>query len=102
MKIKTALYKLTPPIAILAPSLALAEDKDIENLWRLVGPWYNQFLLPIGAILAGLVVLFGGIMYITSAGDSGRTTRAKELIFGALTGLLVLVCAALIIRTIIA
>lgn len=90
-------------IAVISlPTTVLADtDEDLRALYSLVGNWYTGFLLPLGTILAGIVVLIGGIMYITSGGDASKTGRAKELIFGALTGLVVLVCAALIIRTLI-
>ena len=89
-------------LTILAPGVVLADaTQDVNALYSLVGQWYVSFLMPLGAVLAGIVVLIGGIIYITSGGDSAKTGKAKELIFGALTGLVVLVCAALIIRTLI-
>lgn len=100
-KTKIINFFLLLALAIL-PNIARAtSDEDLRALYGLVGNWYTGFLLPIGTILAGIVVLIGGIMYISSAGDSAKIGRAKELIFGALTGLVLLVCAALIIRTLI-
>ena len=78
-----------------------APDDDLDQLYRLVGAWYNSFLLPFGSVLAGIVIIIGGIMYASSGGDSSKTGRAKELIIGAITGLILLVSASLIIRTII-
>lgn len=94
-------------VLLLLPGIAFAQaapttgNADVNALYALVGQWYLGFLMPVGSILAGIVILIAGILYITSGGDTAKTGKAKELIFGALTGLVVLVCAALIIRTLI-
>jgi len=73
---------------------------DVDALYDFLKQWYYGLLLPIGAILAGIVILIGGIMYSASAGDAAKVQKAKEIIFGAITGLALLICAALIVRTI--
>jgi hypothetical protein len=73
---------------------------DVDQLTGLVKDWYYGLLLPIGVILAGIVILIGGIMYASSSGDAGKAQKAKEIIFGAITGLVLLICAALIVRTV--
>jgi hypothetical protein len=75
-------------------------NKDVDQLTDLVHSWYYGLLLPIGLILAGIVILIGGIMYASSSGDAARAQKAKEIIFGAITGLVLLICAALIVRTV--
>lgn len=76
-------------------------DQDARNLLMLVGGWYTDFVMPLAAVLTGIVILIAGIMYVTSAGDAAKIGKAKELIFGSLTGLVVLICAALFIRVLI-
>lgn len=89
-------------LSLLLPATAFAvQDPDVAALGGLVGNWYMGFLLPLGAILAGIVIIIAGIMYISSGGDASKTGKAKELIFGALTGLVILTCASLIIRTLL-
>ncbi len=73
---------------------------DIDQLYNFLSKWYNGLLLPIGLVLAGIVILIGGIVYATSAGDAAKVQKGKELIFGAITGLVLLICASLIIQTI--
>ena len=73
---------------------------DIDKLYDFLEKWYDGLLLPIGVVLAGIVILIGGIMYSVSAGDATKVQKAKELIFGAITGLVLLIVAALIVRTI--
>jgi len=87
--------------AYLVPIRALAqENKDVEDLTSYVNGWYWKFLLPFGTVLAGLVVMYGGITYAMSAGDASKVQRAKEFIYGAISGLVLLIGAAFIVRTI--
>lgn len=89
-------------LILLLPSFAFAAPgDDVDSLYALIKSWYSQFLLPLGAVLAGIVILIGGIMYAASGGDSTKTGKAKELIIGAITGLILLISASLIIRTIV-
>lgn len=82
----------------LSTSVAYASDE--ANLLAFMHRWLYGFLIPAGTVLAGLVILFGGIMYAQSGGDPGKTGLAKEYIIGAITGLALLMTAVLIIRTI--
>jgi hypothetical protein len=61
---------------------------------------FYQFALMIGGILAFGVIVFGGILYMSSPGNPSGQSNAKEWIWGALTGLLLLAAAYLILNTI--
>lgn len=84
----------------LIATRALAADSDVTQLTKFVGEWYWYLFLPLGTVLAGIVILIGGIMYASSAGDATKVQKAKELIYGAISGLVLLICAILIINTI--
>lgn len=56
--------------------------------------------LGIGALIALLVLIYGGIVYTTSAGNESRVSEAKEWLFGALIGLFILFGSYLILNTI--
>jgi len=84
-----------------APVLALADD-DTDKIYDFLATYYNNLLLPIGTVLAGFVIMFGGIAYAASGGDPSKVQKAKEYIFGAISGLILLVGAALIVKTIVA
>ena len=47
----------------------------------------------IAGIIAVIVVIVGGIMYATSAGNSGNVTKAKNLILYAVVGIVVILTA---------
>lgn len=59
-----------------------------------------NYALAIVGILATVVLMGGGIIWLTSSGDSGKITKAKQLMGGALTGLILLACSWIILNTI--
>jgi hypothetical protein len=50
------------------------------------------------AVVAVIMVMVGGFRYVTSAGDSTKTTAARNTIFNALIGLVIAVFAQIIVR----
>lgn len=60
------------------------------------------YLFALGAvgIIALLSILIGAIMYVFSAGNPSKASDAKDRIFSALLGILILLAAVLILRTI--
>ena len=52
----------------------------------------NTMLFIIG-ILAVIMLIFGGIRYVTSSGDAGRVTAAKNTVMYAIIGLIVAIVA---------
>jgi hypothetical protein len=55
----------------------------------------------ISGIAAIIVIIVGGMQYVTSGGDSQKITSAKHTIVGAVIGLIVIVLAQTIITFII-
>lgn len=62
--------------------------------------WIFKFALGASGALAFGVLVFGGIKYITSAGNASAQGDAKQWIQGALLGLLLLLGSVLILGTI--
>jgi len=52
----------------------------------------------LAGIIAVIVIIVGGIMYATSAGNSGNITKAKNLIMYSVVGLGVIIAAFAITR----
>lgn len=64
-----------------------------------VGAFY-QYGLTIVSILATVILMAGGIIWLTSAGNDSKVTQAKEMIFGSLAGVFLLFSSYLILETI--
>jgi len=47
----------------------------------------------LGGTVAVVVIIIGGIMYATSAGNSGRVTKAKDMLLYAIVGLVIVISA---------
>ena len=111
---------LAVPAAI--PATVSAFDTDVARC-LLVGSWFgvncddpvpaqstgledivvrlvNLFSLII-AIVAVIMIIFGGFRYITSGGESSQVTGAKNTIIYAIVGLIVVALAQLIVRFVV-
>lgn len=57
----------------------------------------TSFVAGLIAVLSVLMIIVGGVMYITSAGDSGKADKAKGIIVSAIIGLVVAILAYAIV-----
>ena len=62
-----------------------------------VGNIVDALFLVLGAI-AVIIIIFGGIYYVTSTGDAARIKRAKDTILYAVIGLIVAILAYSIVK----
>lgn len=60
-----------------------------------------NFLSLVVGVVAVIMIIIGGFKYITSGGDSGNVTGAKNTILYALIGIIIVVLAQVIIRFVI-
>lgn len=70
-----------------------------DLLARYINAFY-QWGLSIVAVIAVVVLMAGGVMWIASAGDSSLVTKAKEMIIGSLSGMALLIGAWFFLNTI--
>src|ERR1700741_4570446 len=70
-----------------------AEDK-VNNLITLI---INLFSIVVG-VVALIMIIIGGLKYITSSGDSNNITSAKNTILYAIIGLVVVALAQFIVK----
>lgn len=74
-------------------------SSDTRPLANMIKGFYN-YGLSIAGILAAIVLMAGGVIWLTSGGSSEKVSQAKGLIGGSITGLLLLMGAWLMLRTI--
>ncbi len=63
-------------------------DTAFHNILNTVYVW--------AGIIAILVIIIAGIMYTVSQGEQAKITRAKDMIIGAVVGLIVILMAFII------
>lgn len=61
----------------------------------------NAVIAVLG-ILAVVVIILGGIQYMTSNGDSGKVKKAKDTILYGIIGLIIVILSAAIVNFVIA
>lgn len=66
----------------------------VDKVIRLV---INIFSLIVG-VIAVIMIIIGGLKYITSGGDSGNITGAKNTILYAIIGLVVVALAQVVVK----
>ena len=90
-------------LVVALPVLAQTSDENLELLRTSTG-FGNVELVPlIGAIIniilgflgvvAVLIVLYGGFIWMTAMGDETKTKKSKDLIFAGIIGLVIIFAA---------
>ena len=69
------------------------------NINQLVA-WIYYFIISIGGIAAFLMLVWGGVQYLTSAGNPAQIRDAKDRIFSAILGLVIIFSSYLILKVI--
>ncbi len=72
---------------------------DAPRLSAIIGQAVTT-LLTIVAGLAVLMILIGGVLYVTAAGDSSRMDLAKKTVEGSVIGLVIAIVSLVIVQTI--
>lgn len=70
-----------------------------DLLARYIKALYDYGMI-IGGILAAIVLMGGGVLWLISAGDPSKINQAKELISGSLVGTVILFSSWLILNTV--
>lgn len=77
---------------------AFTDNQNAETkINTIVGTIIDLFSLVVG-IISVIMIIIGGLKYITSGGDSGNVTGAKNTILYAVIGLVVVALAQFIVR----
>jgi hypothetical protein len=70
-----------------------------DLLAKYIKAFYN-YGMSIAGILAAIVLMGGGLLWLTSAGNDSKIAQAKELIAGSITGAVILFSSWIILNTI--
>jgi hypothetical protein len=79
------------------PTINIPGDGDIQyTFFEYVSAWVNYLVKFLGPVLAMIMIVVSGILYLTSRGDDNQVTKAKDLLTGAIVGYLLLIFLRLI------
>jgi len=79
---------------------ATNESDSASKVNTIIESVINIFSVVVG-VVAVIMIIWGGLRYITSGGDSGKITSAKNTIIYALIGLIVVALAQFIVRFVV-
>ncbi len=96
-----------PELQVSIPGLKFDEVNCVNNsagnftcsiFWisNYVSAIYN-YALTVAGILAAIMLMAGGLLWLTSGGDASKISKAKTLIGGSVTGLVILFSAYMIL-----
>jgi len=106
---KAPLIKVPIP-EIKIPTVELSEvtcPPDGQGGYTCSIPWIGEYIngiykygINIAGILAALVLMGGGLLWLISGGDASKITQAKDMIIGSITGLIILMSSYIILTQI--
>jgi len=74
----------------------LDRDQDLNQIIA----WFYYFIVAIAGIAAFFALIVGGFEWLTSAGNPSRVSSAKERMFSAMLGLVIILASYLILQVI--
>jgi len=83
---------LPPPPPPPGPTVGLINPLFCKDIPCVIDAIIN-FIFYLGITIFTLMIIIGGIMYITSAGDPQKVSTAKRLLFWAVVGLAIILLA---------
>lgn len=92
-----------PQTALASPADEIGKgvpDNDGKKLEVYIKEIVNTLLFLVGAI-AVIVIVIGGLKYVTSDGDAGKIKSAKDTILYAVVGIIIAILAYAIVNFVI-
>lgn len=75
----------------------ITDQEARDRINRIIRTVINLFSLVVG-VVSVIMIIVGGLKYITSGGDSGNVTGAKNTILYAIIGIVIVALSQFIIR----
>ena len=101
---------IMPTFEVNIPTVQLCSSTCVPgegNTYQCDIPWIGEYIngiykygINIAGILAAIVLMAGGLLWLISGGDASKITQAKNLIIGSITGLVILMCSYILLTQI--
>lgn len=82
------------PLTVFADQTALGEASSFDGLVSIVWSYGSQIILGFAVFF----IVLGAFFYVLSAGNDERITTGKQLIFGALVAILIVLSSGVILQ----
>ena len=89
-------YLAVALFALLLPLVASAQADPVVTICTIL-EYIQVILLAVGLGIAVIILIIGGIRYMTSSGDSEKAGSAKGMIINAIIGIIIVLAAAFIL-----
>lgn len=83
------------------PAECAGDTEAQDSVNNIIATVINIFSVVVG-VVAVIMIIFGGFKYITSGGDSGNISSAKNTILFAIVGLVIVALAQIVVRFVLA
>lgn len=70
---------------------------DMEDILKITKNIVTDLVLPVVGVIFTIMIIFGGLQYISSAGNKDRIAGAKKTLTFAIIGLLLVILSEVII-----
>ena len=93
-------------MTLVVPFFAQGQQITIINPFKqdtikgLIETIVNDILIPIGAVIAVMMIMYAGFMYVTAKGDPGQIKKAHDALLWAVIGAAILLGAWVIEKAI--
>lgn len=88
---------VTPPAPAPVKMKIIIDNPFKQNtIEGLINTIVNDILLPIGGVVAVLMIMYAGFMYVTAQGDPGQIKKAHDALLWAVIGAAILLGALVI------
>lgn len=88
-----------PGSSFTAGSPTVMTERSTVYIGRYISAFYDYGIAIVG-IVAVIVLMIGGIIWLTSGGSPGKIGQAKDLITGSIAGMALLLCSWMLLNTI--
>lgn len=60
-----------------------------------------NWIISIAGVIFTIMAIYGGFLYMTSSGDSGKKGKARDILLNTLLGFVIILCSWLIVYTLL-
>jgi hypothetical protein len=90
---------ILPRVVLSQPAVPIGRPITVMELIT-IAQSLGGFLMVAGGIIAGIVIVWVGIMYLMAGSDSAKVKSAKDMFRAGIIGALIIFGAGLIINTV--